>query len=310
MERVPATFRPCKFQTALSFTGGACTKPVPMVHRSVETESGTHTFVQIGKQQEWLWKSAAGYRAGNKTTLKRSKIFDELRVKVDERLATADDAPPAVAAASPCGGAPAPAHDPMAELEEGLSGPAPAPESTDSTPARRASTRVEKRRIAKRLSEYIVEVDMPEREPIAVKESPMKKVRLFAPLRPKNTLWIAQADCAWLARWVFDECENGGVPAVADEGEPKPGFQIRWDFAGAWEGLIAEPGVGSPAPKKMRARVDALTPKKRGDVQSELGTGVAFEDASPEQKKEATRLYLLQNLEKRLAAAQAAASDA
>jgi hypothetical protein len=103
---------------------------------------------------------------------------------------------------------------------------------------------------------------MPEREPIAVKESPMKKVRLFAPLRPKNTLWIAQADCAWLARWVFDECENGGVPAVADEGEPKPGFQIRWDFAGAWEGLITEPG--SPAPKKMRARVDALTPDKLG----------------------------------------------
>ena len=281
-----------------------------MVHRSVETESGTHTFVQIGKQQEWLWKSAAGYRVGNKTTLKRSKIFDELRVKVDERLATADDAPPAVAAASPCEGAPAPAHDPMAELEEGLSGPAPAPESTDSTPAKRVYPDEKKRRIAKRLSEYIVEVDMPEREPIAVKESPMKKVRLFAPLRPKNTLWIAQADCAWLARWVFDECENGGVPAVADEGEPKPGFQIRWDFAGAWEGLITEPGVGSPAPKKMRARVDALTPEKWGDVQSKLGTGVAFEDASPEQKKEATRLYLLQNLEKRLAAAQAAASDA
>ena len=121
---------------------------------------------------------------------------------------------------------------------------------------------------------------------------------------------IAQADCAWLARWVFDECENGGVPAVAGEGEPKPGFQIHWDVDGAWEGLITEPGVVRPAPKKMRARVDALTPEKWGDVQSKLGTSVAFEDASPEQKKEATRLYLLQKLETRLAAAQAAASDA
>ncbi len=281
-----------------------------MVHRSVETESGTHTFVQIGKQQEWLWKSAAGYRVGNKTTLKRVKVFDELRVKVDEQLATVDDAPPAVAAASPCEGAPAPAHDPMAELEEGLSGPAPAPESTDSTPATKACADEKMRRTAKRLSAYIVEVDMPEREPIAVNDSPMKKVRLFAPLRPKNTLWIAQADCTWLARWVFDEYENGGVPAVADEGEPKPGFRIRWDFDGAWEGVITEPGVGSPTPKKMRARVDALTPKKWGDVQSTLGTGVAFEDASQEPKKEATRLYLLQNLERRLAAAQAAAPDA
>ena len=123
-------------------------------------------------------------------------------------------------------------------------------------------------------------------------------------------MWIAQADCAWLAGRVFEECENGGVPAVAGEGEPKLGFQIRLDFASALEGLITEPGVGSPAPKKMRARVDALTPEKWGDVQSELGTGVPFEDASPEQKKEATRLYLLLNLEKRLAAAQAAASDA
>ncbi len=208
MERVPSTFHRCHIETSLSFVGGACTKPVPMMHRSVETESGTHTFIQIGKQQEWLWKSAAGYRVGSKTTLKRVKVFDELRVKVDERLATADDAPPAVAAACPCEGAPAvaddappvvaaaAAHDPMAELEEGLSGPAPAPESTDGTPARRASTRVEKRRVVKRLSEYIVEIDMPEREPIAVKEGPVKKVRLFAPLRPRNSLRIAQADCA------------------------------------------------------------------------------------------------------------------
>ncbi len=131
-------------------------------------------------------------------------------------------------------------------------------------------------------------------------------------------MWIAQADCPWLARWVFDEYENGGVPAVADEGGPKPGFQIHWDVDGAWQGVITEPGVGSPSSKQIRVRADAMTPEKWRGVQFEdaspdafkLGTGVAFEDASQEQKKEATRLYPLQTMERRLAAAKAAASDA
>ena len=100
------------------------------------------------------------------------------------------------------------------------------------------------------------------------------------------------------------------MPAVADEGEPKPGFQIHWDVDGAWEGMITEPGVGSPGPKKIRSRVNALTPEKWGVVQSTLGTGVAFKDASQEQKKEATRLYLRQHLEKRFAAAQASSAAA
>jgi len=242
----------------------------------VQMAFGVQTFCRIHKNETRLLKCAAGLLA-QRGALKRSKVLEELKEKLNKASSLGDEAV-AVAMDSAVAEKDDDPMDALDDLEE--------PEKPP--PAKRGKYS------PKRTANRIFEIDMPILPPTtstAVVQD-TRRVRVLG--RNTNQLWLAVEDINWLVQYMAEEVALGGVPLE----EPEPAvagncdienLRIRWDFGKkAW---FAELTAGSLLGKKFSWSVSSMTEEKWAKVQDDVGTtfaGATFE----QRRKEGTRLYL------------------
>lgn len=272
-----------------SFTGGFCNSAVPLETKDVPTSTGhTVQFVKVCKKDKWLHRAVGGDKAG-RDILKRSLLFEELK----EKLVAGEGSPSAavVPAVGDVDG-----DDPMSKLgcfDGALKG---------EVGMKRKSGGKRTAYQSKRSKNMITTIEMPQFERTRHPSKTEKRfVRLLA--WGTNQTYVSINDVEWLVNWLIDEYTSGGVSAddSATALVPNckaPGVHIRWDFGGAWEAIVVgdAPAVPEEQPrtpqKHVKSYVSMLTPEKWVTVDKIHRYGFAFEDASPEQLKQATFHYL------------------
>lgn len=289
---------PVKLTKQWSIAGGRLGKPVGLTDvKDIDTPQGTVSFVKIDKNADWLLKAILG--TANKGALRRSTLFSSLGEKLTHAVAdpasrwtpngvpespsssaVADAPSPAVAESEPC--------DPMSQLEE-IS-------SEAATPKKRKTQGPYK---SIRGQNKIQIVTMPEHEPHSHPGmTGDRNIRLL----PTSTcsLSICIEDIPWLVRWLSDELRSGGVPLP--KSDPLDALEcncdadnvhIRWDFNGAWEAIILQDSLGrAKRGMKYKCVVSDFDQDKWLAVGANARYGTDFERARPEQKKEASKLFL------------------
>ena len=289
---------PVKLTKQWSIAGGRLGKPVGLTDvKDIDTPQGTVSFVKIDKNADWLLKAILG--TANKGALRRSTLFSTLGEKLTHVVAdpasrwtpngvpespsssaVADAPSPAVAESEPC--------DPMSQLEE-IS-------SEAATPKKRKTQGPYK---SIRGQNKIQIVTMPEHEP---QSHPGMTGDRNIRLLPTSTcsLSICIEDIPWLVRWLSDELRSGGVPLP--KSDPLDALEcncdadnvhIRWDFNGAWEAIILQDSLGrAKRGMKYKCVVSDFDQDKWLAVGANARYGTDFERARPEQKKEASKLFL------------------
>jgi len=284
-------FRPVSVQTQYVVAGGLCNKPHVLDTMDVQMASGIQTFVRIHKNEVWLLKCCAGATA-QRGALKRSKIVEDLRQRLCEETPAVAEESVAVAAEESVAVA-----DPMDTLDDPMT-------ALDDNVEAPASKRC--RYSPKRTANRIVELNMPAMPPtisvaaVAAEGGTggsegvraTRRVRVLA--RSTNQLWLAVDDIDWLVAYMAEEVARGGVPleepppAVAGNCEVED-LRMRWDFKKkAW---LAEFTGGPLVGSKFVSNPSSMSEEKWDKVQSRIGCGLA--EASLEQRKEGTRLYLM-----------------
>ena len=289
---------PVKLTKQWSIAGGRLGKPVGLTDvKDIDTPQGTVSFVKLDKNADWLLKAMVG--TSNKGALRRSTLFSTLGEKLTHVVAdpasrwtpngvpespsssaVADAPSPAVAQSEPC--------DPMSQLEE-IS-------SEAATPKKRKTQGPYK---SIRGQNKIQIVPMPEHEPLSHPGmTGDRNIRLL----PTSTcsLSICIEDIPWLVRWLSDELRSGGVPLP--KSDPLDALEcncdadnvhIRWDFNGAWEAIILQDSLGrAKRGMKYKCVVSDFDQDKWLAVGANARYGTDFERARPEQKKEASKLFL------------------
>ena len=289
---------PVKLTKQWSIAGGRLGKPVGLTDvKDIDTPQGTVSFVKIDKNADWLLKAILG--TANKGALRRSTLAASLGEKLTHVVAdpasrwtpngvpespsssaVADAPSPAVAESEPC--------DPMSQLEE-IS-------SEAATPKKRKTQGPYK---SIRGQNKIQIVTMPEHEPHSHPGmTGDRNIRLL----PTSTcsLSICIEDIPWLVRWLSDELRSGGVPLP--KSDPLDALEcncdadnvhIRWDFNGAWEAIILQDSLGrAKRGMKYKCVVSDFDQDKWLAVGANARYGTDFERARPEQKKEASKLFL------------------
>ena len=289
---------PVKLTKQWSIAGGRLGKPFGLTDvKDIDTPQGTVSFVKIDKNADWLLKAMVG--TSNKGALRRSTLFSTLGEKLTHVVAdpasrwtpngvpespsssaVADAPSPAVAESEPC--------DPMSQLEE-IS-------SEAATPKKRKTQGPYK---SIRGQNKIQIVTMPEHEPHSHPGmTGDRNIRLL----PTSTcsLSICIEDIPWLVRWLSDELRSGGVPLP--KSDPLDALEcncdadnvhIRWDFNGAWEAIILQDSLGrAKRGMKYKCVVSDFDQDKWLAVGANARYGTDFERARPEQKKEASKLFL------------------
>ena len=289
---------PVKLTKQWSIAGGRLGKPVGLTDvKDIDTPQGTVSFVKLDKNADWLLKAILG--TANKGALRRSTLFSTLGEKLTHVVAdpasrwtpngvpespsssaVADAPSPAVAESEPC--------DPMSQLEE-IS-------SEAATPKKRKTQGPYK---SIRGQNKIQIVTMPEHEP---QSHPGMTGDRNIRLLPTSTcsLSICIEDIPWLVRWLSDELRSGGVPLP--KSDPLDALEcncdadnvhIRWDFNGAWEAIILQDSLGrAKRGMKYKCVVSDFDQDKWLAVGANARYGTDFERARPEQKKEASKLFL------------------
>ncbi len=299
MQSDPTKWHPVSFATTLSFTGGYQNKSFTIETKEIETHACVTAFVKLEKRAEWLCKAVAGNKANVRDTLKRSQLFAELRDKLTE----GSNHPAAVAVPAEQQSAGIDADDPMEALV-----PLGDDSSIKDNRKRKSRTTVYQ---PKRAKSSIVTVDMPDKERTRWPGcKATRKVKLLA--ASTNSTWIAIDDIEWLIHWLHDEMSTGGVTLEEHDAAgditancAAPGVHIRWDFNGAWEAIILESdpavaGDDASTPTKAESFVEKLTPEKWEVVGKIHNYGVAFGEATPKQRKQATFHYLEQHMQQAL----------
>ena len=294
----PMAIAPVKLTKQWSIAGGRLGKPVGLTDvKDIDTPQGTVSFVKIDKNADWLLKAILG--TANKGALRRSTLFNTLGEKLTHVVAdpasrwtpngvpespsssaVADAPSPAVAESEPC--------DPMSQLEE-IS-------SEAATPKKRKTQGPYK---SIRGQNKIHIVTMPEHEPHSHPGmTGDRNIRLL----PTSTVstWLCIEDIPWLVRWLSDELRSGGVPLP--KSDPLDALEcncdadnvhIRWDFNGAWEAIILQDSLGrAKRGMKYKCVVSDFDQDKWLAVGANARYGTDFERARPEQKKEASKLFL------------------
>ena len=294
----PMAIAPVKLTKQWSIAGGRLGKPFGLAEvKDIDTPQGTVSFVKIDKNADWLLKAILG--TANKGALRRSTLFITLEKMLTDAVAdpasrwtpngapasssssaVADAPSPAVAESEPC--------DPMSQLEE-IS-------SEAATPKKRKTQGPYK---SIRGQNKIQIVTMPEHEPHSHPGmTGDRNIRLL----PTSTcsLSICIEDIPWLVRWLSDELRSGGVPLP--KSDPLDALEcncdadnvhIRWDFNGAWEAIILQDSLGrAKRGMKYKCVVSDFDQDKWLAVGANARYGTDFERARPEQKKEASKLFL------------------
>ena len=293
------TTSPVKLAKQWSLEGGRLTRPYGLEVKEIETTAGTVCFVKLDKNADWLLRALFGHCA--KGALRMSQLFNTLNTMITNAAAdpasrwtperspesssssaVADAPSPAVAESEPC--------DPMSQLEE-IS-------SENATPKKRKG-QGGKHYESKRGQNKIQTVTMPEYEPVSHPgRTETRNIRLL----PTSTVstWLCIEDIPWLVRWLSDEPRSGGVPLP--KSDPLDALEcncdadnvhIRWDFNGAWEAIILQDSLGrAKRGMKYKCVVSYFDQDKWLAVGANARYGTDFERARPEQKKEASKLFL------------------
>ena len=109
-------WRPVKFQTQITFSGGLLAKAVVLDTMEVRCSGGDkQTFVHVTKKDRWLAKAVIGQKA-QRGAIKRSVVLQTLRYAFDKLQGPSlDDPQPSAVAEAECED---PAEDPMLALDD------------------------------------------------------------------------------------------------------------------------------------------------------------------------------------------------
>jgi hypothetical protein len=172
--------------------------------QTVESKEVLHagrviSLLRVNKNNPWLLKACGG-RSCHRGGLRRTRIIEELREKLERKI-EAETSARTVAPSAVAGEA-----DPMCQLEELV--------AMDDHAAKRRKQ--EKRRCADNLQS--VEVN----EKLGLPQ--LRSVRVMCSTR--HTLWIHEDDVPWLVTYMAGELASVGVGTIADaEGDMEEGGQ-------------------------------------------------------------------------------------
>ena len=276
--------------------GGYCSTPQTVPSKQILFDGRVIEFVRICKNDHWLLKASGG-RGCQKGGLRRTRAVEELREKLQ------DTTQGHCGAKDSDGTAVADQADPMLGLEE-------LGETGDHAAKRKKTSKA-------RCSDTVKTAQMP----ASFGQPQLRPVRAMEGGR--NTLWLHEDDVAWLVTYLADEVGTGGVGPiddadgeVDDEGEevheapfgdgaavavPSGGdpvtpikakrgeVKLRWDFDGAWEGVITK---GPHKGKIVSCKVANLTPQKWAAAAKVHKYDVDFERATFQEKKTVARHFL------------------
>ena len=270
-------------ETQFVVRGGLSKKPCVLDTMEIATPTGTRHFCKVNKNDSWLLKCSAG-REARKGVLKRSRVLETLKKKLgvvpaqDPELTESTSAPSEEVA-----------HDPMNDLDVVAEGEAQRSPKKLKYHPKRVCNRVQK-------------IAMPMRPPESASSAVAGHCTVHAMARGTNQLWIAVEDVTWLVNYVADEVALGGVAEQQDESDTEgncelPLLRMKYDFAAsAWQADFVD---GPLRGETFTSSVANMTAEKWATVQAAVA--VEFENATLQQVKEGTRLFLKNHCETVLA---------
>ena len=270
-------------ETQFVVRGGLSKKPCVLDTMEIATPTGTRHFCKVNKNDSWLVKCSAG-REARKGVLKRSRVLETLKKKLgvvpaqDPELTESTSAPSEEVA-----------HDPMNDLDVVAEGE-----------VQRSPKKL--KYYPKRVCNRVQKIAMPMRPPESASSAVAGHCTVHAMARGTNQLWIAVEDVKWLVNYVADEVALGGVAEQQDESDTEgncelPLLRMKYDFAAsAWQADFVD---GPLRGETFTSSVANMTAEKWATVQAAVA--VEFENATLQQVKEGTRLFLKSHCETVLA---------
>ena len=270
-------------ETQFVVRGGLSKKPCVLDTMEIATPTGTRHFCKVNKNDSWLVKCSAG-REARKGVLKRSRVLETLKKKLgvvpaqDPELTESTSAPSEEVA-----------HDPMNDLDVVAEGE-----------AQRSPKKL--KYYPKRVCNRVQKIAMPMRPPESARSAVAGHCTVHAMARGTNQLWIAVEDVKWLVNYVADEVALGGVAEQQDESDTEgncelPLLRMKYDFAAsAWQADFVD---GPLRGETFTSSVANMSAEKWATVQAAVA--VEFENATLQQVKEGTRLFLKSHCETVLA---------
>ena len=258
-----------------TFTVKGCLNSKPCVLETMEVSTGTGVrhLCRVNKNDSWLLKCSAG-REARKGVLKRSKVLETLKKKL---AASAESVvTDSISPASEEG-----AHDRMSLLQH-----------QDESSAERSPKKP--KYSPKRVSNRLQQIQMPMRPPESGDSAVAGQRNVHILARGTNQLWIDVNDVPWLINYVAAEVALGGVPEQEDDSDAEgnceaKGLRMKYDFANRlWEADFVE---GPLRGKRFLSNVASMTAEKWATVQAAVA--VDFENATVQQLKEGTRVFLM-----------------
>ena len=261
-----------------TFAVKGCLNSKPCVLETMEVATGTSVrhLCRVNKNDSWLLKCCAG-REARKGVLKRSKVLETLKKKlgaIGDSVVTDSISP-----ASEEGG-----HDPMSFLD-----------NLDESAAERSPKKP--KYCPKRLSNRVHKIQMPVRPPESGDSAVAGQRQVHVLARGTNQLWIDVNDIPWLINYVAAEVALGGVPEQQDDSDAEggncevKGLRMKYDFANrVWEADFVE---GPLRGKSFTSNVASMNLEKWATVQAAVA--VDFENATVQQLKEGTRVFLMRH---------------
>ena len=275
--------------------GGYSSTPQTVPSKQILSEGRVIDFIRVNKNDNWLLKISGG-RGCQKGGLRRTRVLEELRKKLKDP--TQEDC----GAKDSDGSAVADQADPMLGLQD-------LGETEDHAAKRRKTLNTP-------CSDKVKTVLMP----ASFRKPQLRPVRA---LEFGRALWVHEDDVGWLVTYLAEEVATGGVGPIddadgsgdderagADEapfgdgaavavpsgGDPvtpikaqRGEVKLRWDFDGAWEGVITK---GPHKGTTVSCKVANLTPQKWAAAAQVHKYDVDFERATYQEKKTAARHYL------------------
>ena len=270
-------------ETQFVVRGGLSKKPCVLDTMEIATPTGTRHFCKVNKNDSWLLKCSAG-REARKGVLKRSRVLETLKKKLgvvpaqDPELTESTSAPSEEVA-----------HDPMNDLDVVAEGE-----------AQRSPKKL--KYYPKRVCNRVQKIAMPMRPPESARSAVAGHCTVHAMARGTNQLWIAVEDVKWLVNYVADEVALGGVAEQQDESDTEgncelPLLRMKYDFAArVWQADFVD---GPLRGETFTSSVANMSAEKWATVQAAVA--VEFENATLQQVKEGTRLFLKNHCETVLA---------
>ena len=246
-------------QPGVLITGGYLAKPYAMETKVIEdidenNQTIQYTFARLNKGQDWLFKAVAGADACRRD-LFHLNLLEDIEKAVMETSAPSDESQEAITAQPPV-----------------------------------------KKIKSKRARDSITRVKMPRHPPHCAAHAGDVEIRVYN--QGSKGQWIDVANIPWLVDYLRREREHTGCDepdtAVADETEIQ-GVSIRWNWEShVWIASLSDTvRMPKSLPPQFSTCPKELTPEKWAKGAHLQRLTVDFEAATPGQRREAARCYLL-----------------